>query len=240
MPTKKKPIKKETKKRVPKTKNLSRYNIFQRELSEYIKETGKPKSEWKKYRSLYKEIDKDVPVKSFYQVINGLVLKRTEKPKKLFYSESFPFYMAVNEFILPIYSKVLLKIKFNDGVTEFTYEGDSLGFQDEYEKELKGYLRDNYSNSTNLANFVLVGGDDSFAEYRITSTGEVAEIPNEKPVASVSPKKSVVGLKDEEAVLKQREKTAKAETKRLKTELALIKELKSLGFTDKEIKKRLG
>jgi hypothetical protein len=133
----------------------------------------------------------------------------------------------------------VIKVNFNDGENSFTYEGDAMGFQMPYEQEIKGYLRDNYNDSANLANFVLKGGDETYAEYEIEVIAKEPPLPPEPAPKAPAPKGKGAKPSSEESLLKQREITAKAEAKRFEVELKLIKELKSLGFTKAEIKKRL-
>ena len=47
-------------------------------------------------------------------------------------------------------------------------------------------------------------------------------------------------IEAERSLLEQKEKTAKAETEKMQTQLTLIKEYKELGLTNEQIKKLLG
>ena len=228
-----------------KSKTINRYNVFQKELADYLKETGGSKKDFKKYRSLYKEIDKTVPTKAISSIIHALILKKGEKKKVLTYTESFPFYNAKGEFGLSKYYDITLKINFDDGVERFEFEGTSSEFQSWFSGDIYAYFRNNYNDSDNMANFVLKGGDEKTAQYDIetltTVVGTKSYVPSgiNKENKSVLPKSEGKVSFFEESVLKQREMTAIAETKKMQTELELIKELKSLGFSNKEIKKRL-
>lgn len=234
------------KKKIVKTKTINRYNVFQKELAEYIKETGGKKSDFKKYKSLYKEIDKTVPAKSFQDVINALVKKKGGVEEKLNYAQNFPFYTAVAEFSLPMYDNVKLRIKFDDGAEKVDWSGSSLDFAVWFKGGVTAYLRNNYSESGNMATFVLKKADKKSAEYEIETMSSAVGTKGYIPSGSESLHKSTLPKSEgkvssaEESLLKQREMTAAAETLKMKTELELIRELKKLGFSNKEIKKRLG
>jgi hypothetical protein len=235
----KKNNKKIIKKASRKKTNLSRYNIFQKELSEYIKETGGQKSDYKKYRSLYNQIGKDVPVKAFPAIIGGLITTKAKDIKTLKYTESFPFYNARSEFLTSRFIGVKIKIKFSDGGFSLDWEGDAYEFQSWFSGDVISYFRNNYNDSGNMANFVLSGGDDTTAEYEIQVGGSAYGTPGyieaDKNLlnAPTSIKKSSVVQKDAET------ERLRIKERVLDKELALIQQYKELGFSNEEIKKRL-
>lgn len=220
------------------SKKTNRYNAFQRELSEYLRESGSSK-DFRKYTKLYKKVGKDVPVKAFRNIIHALILKHGEKQKSLKYTESFPFYNAKGEFNLMKYNNVLLKIKFNDGGFELDWEGSNTDFMGWFSGDVMAYFRNNYNDSGNMANFVLKGGDEKFAEYEIEVPTGLPESSRYVPVASdlqsgkTSPPQRGMSTTEQEIML------LKAKERVLDKEMELIRQLKELGFTNEEIKKRL-
>jgi hypothetical protein len=223
-----------------KKNNLSRYNVFQKELSNYIKETGGSKYDYKKYKSLYSQIKKDVPLKAFPAIIGGLITKKVvQDVKVLKYTESFPFYNARSEFLTAKFIGIKIKIKFNDGGFSLDWEGDAFEFQSWFSGDIISYFRNNYNDSGNMANFVLTGGDDKTAEYEIQVGGSAYGTPGyieaDKNLLNknVSIKKSSVVSKDEET------ERLRIKERVLDKELALIQQYKELGFSNEEIKKRL-
>ena len=220
--------------------NFNRYNVFQKELSNYIKETGGSKFDYKKYKKLYSQIGKDVPVKAFPAIIGGLITKKVvQDVKHLKYTESFPFYNARAELLTPKFTGIKIKIKFDDGGLKLDWEGDAFEFQSWFSGDIVSYFRNNYNDSGNMANFYLVGGDETTAEYEIRvggsayGTKEYIEPDKNLLNADVSGKKGSGIPKDIEIErLRLKEKV-------LEKELELIKKYRELGFTNEEIKKRL-
>lgn len=225
-----------------KSKKINRYNVFQRELSSYLRETNANKNDFKLYKSLYKQIDKEIPIKRFSDIIPALIKKSkvvVGESSKLDYTQSFPFYNAQSEFGLPKYAGIKLRVLFNDGGADFDFEGSNVEFKIFFSGDIVAYFRNNYNESSNMANFVLLSGNSEMAVYEIQVEGSAygskgyIEKGSQFLSKSALPSASKLSSTDEIAVLKLRESV-------LDKELELIKQLKELGFTNEEIKKRLG
>jgi hypothetical protein len=225
-------------------KTINRYNIFQKELSEYVRESGGSKSDFKKYRSLYKEIAKDVSPKAFRSIIPALITTKAEPKKELNYSSSIPFYNAKGEFSLPKYSGVTLKVKFNDGGVNLDWGGSPSEFLSWFSGDIISYFRNNYNDSP-VAEFVLKDGNEQSAEYEIQVEGSLVGTKGYVPAgsdflskSSLPEKGSQVPSEDTER-LKLRESILNKEMELIDKKLKLIEKLEGLGFSKEEIREQL-
>ncbi len=221
MPNKKNNIKK-------KSKNLNRYNIFQKELSQYIKDNGGGKNDFKKYKSLYSQIDKSVPAKRIGDSIAGLIKKfsKDQEVIKQDYADRFSFYNSRAEFSLPKYDGKVLSIKFNDGGLSLDWKGNSYEFMSWFSGDIINYFRNNYNDSP-VAEFALVEVDKELLSYEIVTDNSVVSSTRYVPPASeiLIKDKSYREVKDN-AVL----------SSYMKDKTALLKELRLAGYTPAEIK----
>jgi len=217
----KKPIKK-------KSTNFNRYNVFQKELSQFLKDSGADKNDYKKYKSLYSQIDKSVPAKRIGDSIAGLI-KKFSKEKEIVkkdYAERFAFYNSRAEFSLPKYDGKVITVKFNDGGLSLDWQGNTYEFMSWFSGDIINYFRNNYNDSP-VAEFVLTDVDDDLLSYEIVTDNSIVASPRYVPASS-------------DIVIKDKEyrdvKENSALQSYMKDKAALLKELRLAGYTSKEIK----
>ena len=101
-----------------KKKKLNRYNVFQNQLSNYIKENNLSKSDYKNYVKLYSQLDKSIPIKRMQYEISNVIDKYTasKKTSLIDYATDIKFYNARSEFALPKYEKKIIKVTFDDEI----------------------------------------------------------------------------------------------------------------------------
>lgn len=224
-----------------KNKKQNRYNVFQSELSSYIKENNLSKSDYKKYRSLYKDIDKKIPVKRISQIIPTLISQKQaqilqeqsrKKDEKPDYSTDIPFYNAKGEFALPKYSKIKLNVKFNDGGLSIDWQGTPFDFMSWFSGDVLSYFRNNYNDSP-VAVFSLknVINDTLYYEIEVDSSmvGTKSYVPPDKDIVIKDKTfRDTKQLETQEKLIEYIDKKAK-----------LIEQLKSLGYSNDEIRAEL-
>jgi hypothetical protein len=213
---------------------FNRYNVFQAELSAYLKEAGSDSKDFRKYRKLYSKIDKNTPVKAFQAIFATLIpLKGAKTTKSLNYTANFPFYNARAEFLTPRYDGVTLRVRFNDGGLSLDWKGTSNEFASWFSGDVIAYFRNNYNDSP-PAEFVFTGGNDELAEYEIQVNGSAYGSPS-----YIEPDKTLT-VADKQNLQKDAEmQKLLARERVLDKELLLIKRYRELGFSNDEIKQRL-
>jgi hypothetical protein len=230
MPNKKKKVIKKQKTK-SKSNTLNRYNIFQKELSSYIRETGGSGSDFKKYRKLYKDLDASIPIKRIGDSIPALILKQktSNEGVKFDYGERFPFYQAKGEFSLPKYVKTVLNVKFDDGGLKLDWTGTVFDFMGWFSGDIIAYFRNNYNDSP-TAEFVLKNVNGNVLEYEIevqgSAWGTSGYIPPDKEIVIKDKKfRDVKDAENQQRMIEFIDRKAK-----------LIGELKSIGYSNDEIR----
>lgn len=216
-----------------KRKKLNRYNLFQKQLSNYIKDNNLSKSEYKEYRKLYKEIDKSVPNKRIYDVIPVIISKYKASLKKQSnnYETDIPFYNAKGEFSLPKYSNIVLNVKFDDGGLKLDWTGTPFDFNGWFSGDVMSYFRNNYNDSSNIATFVLKNVKGSVLEYEIevqggSLVGTKSYVPPDKDIVIKDKKfRDSKEIENQQNLIEFIDKKTK-----------LIEQMKSLGYSNDEIK----
>jgi len=205
----------------------NRYNFFQKELSNYVKENKLPKGAYKNYKSLYKNLDKNIPIKRIGISLDALIKKfyKEDKVVKIDYAEEFSFYNAKGEFSLIKYSNVVLDVKFSDGGLNLDWSGTSFDFMNWFSGDIFAYFRNNYNESP-VAQFVFKKTEGNVLYYEIEVGGSVYGTPYYVP-----PDKDIV-IKDKS----YRENKDNAVLRGYMQDKAnLIKELRLAGYSLQEI-----
>lgn len=211
-----------------KQKKINRWNVYQRELSEYVKEQNLSKSDYKRFKALYKQLGGDVPIKRIREAIPPLIAKfgqvqKVELPSE--YTSRFPFYGAKSEFSLPKYFDKILTVKFNDGGLRLDWLGTSNEFMSWFSGDVIAYFRNNYNDSP-VAEFVLKSVDGNNFEYEIVVDSSAFGADSYVP-----PDKGIV-VKDKP----QRDKESRSlDIEFTKQKAELIKQMKGI-YTNEEIR----
>lgn len=262
---KKKVVKKPKKKKVVK-KKPTRFNRLQRIFKKYLDtakiKVGKRFNEYvgNIYRATLDLSLKDIKERAgeLWDKFSGFEkpVEPPPVPEKLF-PESFAFYMARDEFRSGIFEGVNIIISVHDPDNDFdaSFEGGSDQFSEWYSfSGTLAHLR-KYYNESPPAFFILTDTDKkSFAKYEVElgiPLGEAPPAPEPlKPLAPApappvipaiapptpptppAPPATPELLEAERRLLEERRKS-------MERELELIKEWKSLGLSEEEIKERL-
>lgn len=249
-----------------KVRKQNKYNIFQRELSAFLKESGiKPKDKFHVVsKKIYSRIDKGIDTRSIRESMPSLYNKFYKQSLADFLNDNrvkdkFPFYEALAEFKLSAYSKFVLSVEFSEPGSGQTYSfsGDYSEFvywftgreynesdadrQDRLKPvHLMGHLRNNYNDSP-VAEFNLVEYSETGLKYLIdveySKFGDDGYIPMGDEMSDPS-----LGVHIKQITGKK--KTDSVDIVQEKTRLAkayaeVVREMTKAGFTKDEIKEAL-
>jgi enhancing lycopene biosynthesis protein 2 len=108
--------------------------------------------------------------------------------------------------------------------------------------DVMAYFRNNYSDSGNMANFVLTGGDESTAEYEIETLATAFGTRGYIPSGSAMLSKSVLPKKytsESAETIGTEERIINKKLELLEKKLQLAAKLEELGYTKEEIRTEL-
>lgn len=231
----------------------NRFNEIQRILSAYAKENNIKfgKGQFAKQASIINTQVKGFDLKAIEQNIDILYKDYIGIEVKEFRSGAdFAWWYFVEEIKYARYDDVKISFSFDDGIEKFDFSGSNIEAEDYWKENCYRYFRKHYSNSPwayfqikeddkgkqetdnkKFVNYIIVPGERQNSFDTPKTTALTAPITQTQ---QITPQIDLIAL--EEA----KERSAKAQEKAYKKELQLIKEYKRLGYTNEEIRKKLG
>lgn len=221
-----------------KKNKLSRFNVVQQILSQYLKDSKKKVGllGFQKLASTLYAKTKDVPLKYIEQNIEQLYkehLERDEMPKE--FPDNIPFYLINQTLQSPKFDKAQISYYFNDGIEEYDAKGDRDDVYEQFRTSgLYQYLRRNYNGSPpNNAVFIITDTDnETFVKYKVEtfSPPESEGKPQTSPTTPPIPKGGSPFTAEEIiAIEREKQKTLKQVSKLLKQGVSMEQIERLLG-----------